>query len=103
MKVSVRILREADETPLPEVAKKHGVSEATLYAWRKRFGTMDVSPGPDECGGSPRARRANSSSITRFDQMRSNRNLDAAVAVVNESVLEPAVIAGHSFRKKDLR
>jgi len=38
----VRILREMDKTPVAEVAKKHGVSEATLYAWRKRFGTMDV-------------------------------------------------------------
>jgi len=38
----VKILREADKVPLPEVAKKHGVSEATLYAWRKRFGAMDV-------------------------------------------------------------
>jgi len=26
----VRILREADKVPLAEVAKKHGVSEATL-------------------------------------------------------------------------
>lgn len=34
----VKILREADKTPLPEVAKRHGVSEATLYAWRKRLG-----------------------------------------------------------------
>ena len=39
----VKILREADKAPLPEVAKRHGVSEATLYAWRKRFGTMDVA------------------------------------------------------------
>ena len=38
----VKILREADKVPLAEVAKKHGVSEGTLYAWRKRFGTMDV-------------------------------------------------------------
>ena len=38
----VKILREADKTPIAEVAKKHGVSEATLYTWRKRFGTMDV-------------------------------------------------------------
>ena len=38
----VKILREADKTPLAEVAKKHGVSEATLYTWRKRFGMMDV-------------------------------------------------------------
>lgn len=39
----VRILREADKTPVAQVAKKHGVSEATIYAWRKRFGELDVS------------------------------------------------------------
>jgi transposase-like protein len=39
----VRILREADKTPIAQVAKKHKVSEATLYAWRKRFGGMDVN------------------------------------------------------------
>ena len=36
----VKILREADAAPVSEVAKKHGVSEQTLYVWRKRFGTM---------------------------------------------------------------
>jgi transposase-like protein len=40
----VKILREADATPMTEVAKKHHVSEQTLYVWRKRFGTM----GPQE-------------------------------------------------------
>jgi putative transposase len=34
----VKILREADKAPATEVAKKHGVSEVTIYAWRKRFG-----------------------------------------------------------------
>jgi putative transposase len=38
----VKILRETDKARLPEVAKLHGVSEATPDAWRKRFGTMDV-------------------------------------------------------------
>jgi putative transposase len=38
----VAMLREADQTSIPEVAKKHGVSEPTLYAWRKRFGRLDV-------------------------------------------------------------
>ncbi|VVE58891.1 transposase [Pandoraea horticolens] len=36
----VRILREADRHAVPEVAKRHGVSEASIYAWRKRFGEM---------------------------------------------------------------
>jgi len=38
----VKILREADKAPIAEVAKKHEVSEQTLYAWRKKFGDMDV-------------------------------------------------------------
>ena len=37
----VTILREADEKPVPEVAKKHGVSAQTIYAWRKHFGTLE--------------------------------------------------------------
>ena len=27
--------------PVPEVAKKHGVSAQTIYAWRKHFGTLE--------------------------------------------------------------
>jgi putative transposase len=38
----VKILREADESPVAEVAKKHGVSDATIYAWRKRFGALEA-------------------------------------------------------------
>ncbi len=37
----VKILREADESPVAEVAKKHGISDVTIYAWRKRFGTLE--------------------------------------------------------------
>jgi putative transposase len=38
----VKILREADKTPVSEVAKKHGVSDVTIYAWRKRFGELEA-------------------------------------------------------------
>jgi len=37
----VAILREADKSPVAEVAKKHKVSEQTLYTWRKQYGTLD--------------------------------------------------------------
>ena len=37
----VAILREADAKPIPEVAKKHGVAAATIYAWRKHFGRLE--------------------------------------------------------------
>lgn len=39
----VKILREADRTSIAAAAKKHSVSEQTIYAWRKRFGGMDVA------------------------------------------------------------
>jgi len=38
----VKILREADGAPVSEVAKKHGVSDVTIYAWRKRFGKLEA-------------------------------------------------------------
>ena len=38
----VRIVREADTGPVAEVAKKHGVSEQTIYLWRKRFGKLEA-------------------------------------------------------------
>jgi transposase-like protein len=37
----VKILRETDAAPVTEVAKKHGVSDATIYGWRKRYGQLD--------------------------------------------------------------
>ena len=37
----VTILREADQRPVPEVAKKHGISAQTIYAWRKHFGALE--------------------------------------------------------------
>ena len=39
----VSILREADRGSVGEVAKKHGVSEQSIYTWRKRFGEMDAN------------------------------------------------------------
>lgn len=38
----VTILREADRTTVAETAKKHKVSDATIYAWRKHFGQMEA-------------------------------------------------------------
>jgi putative transposase len=38
----VTILLEADREPIGSVAKKHGISEQTIYSWRKRFGTFQA-------------------------------------------------------------
>jgi transposase len=37
----VKILREADRSPVPEVAKRYGISDQTIYGWRKRFGKLE--------------------------------------------------------------
>ena len=36
----VAIVREADREQVSVVAKRHGISEQTIYAWRKRFGEL---------------------------------------------------------------
>jgi putative transposase len=39
----VKILREADTAPVVEVAKKHGISDQTIYLWRKKFGQLEAA------------------------------------------------------------
>jgi putative transposase len=36
----VMILWDADEVSVAEVAKRHGVGEVMIYAWRKLFGEL---------------------------------------------------------------
>ena len=54
----VRILREADAEPVTKVAKRHGISEQTIYAWRKRYGEelRQVSGRMSEPGMVPKPR-----------------------------------------------
>ena len=39
----VAIIREADREQVPTVAKRHGVSDQTIYTWRKRFGGFQAN------------------------------------------------------------
>jgi putative transposase len=39
----VAIIREADREPVSGVAKRHGISEQTIYTWRKRFGALQAN------------------------------------------------------------
>lgn len=38
----VRILHETNRDTIAEVAKRNGVSEASIYVWRKPFAGMDT-------------------------------------------------------------
>jgi putative transposase len=38
------VLRQAEiGTPVPDLCREHGISNATFYKWRAKFGGMDVS------------------------------------------------------------
>ncbi len=40
----VAILKEAEAgTPTNELVRRHGISNSTLYNWRKKYGGMNVS------------------------------------------------------------
>ena len=40
----IALLKQAEAgVKMSELARKHGVSEATLYNWKARYGGMDVS------------------------------------------------------------
>jgi len=39
----VAIIREADREQVSVVAKRHGLSEQTIYTWRKRFGSFEAN------------------------------------------------------------
>ena len=39
----VAIIREADRDSVSAVAKRHGISEQTIYTWRKRFGGIGAN------------------------------------------------------------
>ena len=40
----VSILKEGDAgSPVKEICRKHGISDATYYNWRSRYGGMDAS------------------------------------------------------------
>lgn len=40
----IAVLKQAEAgTPVPELCRTHGISSATFYKWRSKFGGMDAS------------------------------------------------------------
>ena len=40
----IAILKQAEAgTPVPELCREHGMSSATFYMWRAKYGGMDAS------------------------------------------------------------
>lgn len=45
----VGIIRGADREPVAEAVKRHGISEQTIYVWRKRFGELRAGSALTGC------------------------------------------------------
>ena len=40
----IAVLKKAEAgTPVPELCREHGISSATFYKWRSKYGGMDAS------------------------------------------------------------
>lgn len=40
----IAVLKQAEGgSPVPDLCRQHGISSATFYKWRSKFGGMDVS------------------------------------------------------------
>ena len=40
----IAVLKQAEAgSPVPELCREHGISSATFYKWRSKFGGMDAS------------------------------------------------------------
>jgi putative transposase len=40
----IAVLKQAEAgTPVPELCREHGISSATFYKWRSKYGGLDVS------------------------------------------------------------
>jgi putative transposase len=67
----VAVLREADRTTVAEAAKKHKVSEQTIYAWPKHFGELAPSD--------VKRLKALESENARLKRLLAERDLDISV------------------------
>ena len=92
----VKILREADRSPVAEVSKKHGVSEQTIYTWRKRFGAMSS----DEV---KRLRQLETENA-RLKKMLAERDLEIDVMkeIAAKNGLQTALGTDHDFERREL-
>ena len=69
----VAIVRESERegSTVAQVAKKHGVTETTLFRWRKRFGGLD----PNQAGELRRLQQENA----RLKKLVAERDLDIEI------------------------
>ena len=67
----VKMVRESDRSTVAEVAKRYGVSEQPLYAWRKQYGGLEVADA--------KRLRTLESENARLKKLLAERDLEIAV------------------------
>ena len=67
----VAIIRETDRDTVPEVAKRHKISEQSIYTWKKRFGVLQ----PDDVRRLKRFEQENA----RLKKLLAERDLEIEV------------------------
>jgi putative transposase len=87
----VAIMREADCEPVSAVSKRHGVSEQTIYIWRKRFGGFEVND--------VRRLRQLETENARLKKLVAERDLEIEVMkeVASKNVWSAPALQGPSF------
>ena len=75
----VAMLWETDRDAVPVVAKRHGVSEQTIYTWKKRFGSFK----PDDVRRLKQFGQENA----RLKKLVAERDLETEVMKVARSTL----------------
>ena len=63
----VKSLREADKSPAANVAKRHGISDETIYGWRKQYSHLEPTDVKRHC---------------QVDKQRASRSLDDSVFII---------------------
>ena len=84
----VAIIREADREPVSVVAKRHGISEQTIYTWRKRFGGFQAND--------VRRLKQLEAENARLKKLVAERDLEIEAMNVNRRLLTALTISAHA-------
>src|SRR5215470_6349420 len=85
----VSILQETDRDTVPVVAKRHGVSEQTIYTWKKRFGSFQ----PDDVRRLKQLEQENA----RLKKLVAERHLEIEVM---KEIAEKKMVSGRSVASR---
>jgi putative transposase len=87
----VAIIREADRDPVAAVAKRHGISEQTIYTWRKRFGGLQALHMPRVGERDPSSQKTASRPTIRSRRKLRQRRLTKTRSIVSPNKRVPTL------------